>query len=153
MTVGSHDVQAYTQFRTEQGYITFTPTPNGWCCAAFSVKPDHQRLGHGTALMTAACEWADQHGYVLYSKSFMNTTFKILDRFGFVEDDEGEGHWRNPHPPTVHDYISTSCLHGEHEHCRSAVNAAGGEKTPGTCKFCTAVCRCSECDHGGTVTS
>jgi hypothetical protein len=31
-----------------------------------------------------------------------------------------------------HDYLSTACLHGEHQHCRLV------------CKFCPAECRC-EC--------
>lgn len=47
----------------------------------------------------------------------------------------------------THVYISTACLHGEHEHCRSTVNAAGGPKTPGTCKWCSAVCQCAVCSH------
>lgn len=141
------DVQQSVFFRTDHGYLKLVRTGRGWSCPAFAVEDEYQRQGHGTALMAAACEWADQHGYVLSSKSFMNTTFKILERFGFVEDDESEAHWRKPHPPTIHDYISTSCLHGDHEHCRSAVNAAGGEKTPGTCKHCKAVCRCPDCDH------
>lgn len=47
-----------------------------------------------------------------------------------------------------HVYLSTACLHGQHEHCRSAVAADGGRKKPGTCKFCGAVCVCPVCDHG-----
>lgn len=47
-----------------------------------------------------------------------------------------------------HVYLSTACLHGQHEHCRSAVAADGGAKKPGTCKFCGAVCVCPVCDHG-----
>lgn len=41
-----------------------------------------------------------------------------------------------------HRYLSTGCLHRNHEHCRSTVAADGHTKTPGTCKFCTAVCVC-----------
>lgn len=41
-----------------------------------------------------------------------------------------------------HRYLSTGCLHDDHDHCRSTVNATGGGKVPGTCKFCSAVCVC-----------
>jgi hypothetical protein len=47
-----------------------------------------------------------------------------------------------------HAYLSTSCLHGRHERCRSATRADGGTKEPGTCKHCKAVCRCPTCEHG-----
>jgi hypothetical protein len=53
-------------------------------------------------------------------------------------------------PHGEHLYLSTACLHGEHQHCRSAVNADGQPKQPGTCKFCDAVCVCPDCDHGAT---
>lgn len=46
-----------------------------------------------------------------------------------------------------HVYLSTACLHGQHEHCRSAVAVDGGIKEPGTCKFCGAACVCPACDH------
>lgn len=51
-------------------------------------------------------------------------------------------------PAGEHLYLSTACLHGAHEHCRSTVD--GGVKVPATCKFCDAVCMCTECDHGMT---
>jgi len=48
--------------------------------------------------------------------------------------------------PDRHAYLSTSCLHGKHGYCASPVGvSASGEtwaKTPGTCKWCSAVCRC-----------
>lgn len=40
-----------------------------------------------------------------------------------------------------HTYLSTGCLHGEHEHCQSMVGTQG-EKRPGRCKFCDATCIC-----------
>lgn len=46
-----------------------------------------------------------------------------------------------------HFYISTSCLEGAHDHCRSSVAADGNTKTPGTCKLCSAVCSCPICEH------
>jgi hypothetical protein len=47
-----------------------------------------------------------------------------------------------------HVYLSTSCLHGEHAHCRSTLSAHGGIKLPGRCKFGPEVCRCPTCRHG-----
>lgn len=41
-----------------------------------------------------------------------------------------------------HDYLSTACLHGLHEHCNAMVGYAGA-KRPAQCKFCDARCRCS----------
>lgn len=41
-----------------------------------------------------------------------------------------------------HIYLSTGCLHGKHGYCQSATGAAGA-KTPASCKFCAAPCRCS----------
>jgi hypothetical protein len=42
-----------------------------------------------------------------------------------------------------HAYLSTSCLHGEHDYCSAVVRPDGAMKTPATCKFCEAACRCS----------
>lgn len=146
-------IETWLRFGNDQGAIRFLGTRHGWDCRVFTVRDEFQGQGIGTALMAAACEWADRNGAVLYSTSFVPASLGIAIRFGFVEDDEGDAHWRQPHPPAVHEYMSTSCLHGEHEHCRSSVSATGGAKTPGTCKHCTAVCRCLVCDHGGTVGS
>jgi hypothetical protein len=41
------------------------------------------------------------------------------------------GHW----------YLSTSCLHGDCEHCQGPTAYAGGVKEPATCKYCPARCR------------
>lgn len=40
-----------------------------------------------------------------------------------------------------HWYLSTSCLHGEHDYCQNKQGQAGPKK-PGECKFCAARCRC-----------
>lgn len=40
-----------------------------------------------------------------------------------------------------HRYLSTSCLHNEHEYCQSNTGLAGA-KTPAQCKFCEAPCIC-----------
>lgn len=45
-----------------------------------------------------------------------------------------------------HYYLSTSCFHGLHSHCRSAVNIDDEDKIPGTCKYCPAKCICV-CHH------
>ncbi len=42
-----------------------------------------------------------------------------------------------------HVYLSTACLHGEHDYCNSMVGAQG-VKRPAQCKFCEATCIC-EC--------
>lgn len=42
-----------------------------------------------------------------------------------------------------HEYLSTACLHGYHDHCRSDVNIQGKPKVPGQCKWCSAMCICS----------
>lgn len=41
----------------------------------------------------------------------------------------------------VHVYLSTACLHGQHDYCNACTGVAG-TKVPGTCKFCGAPCRC-----------
>lgn len=49
-----------------------------------------------------------------------------------------------------HVYLSTGCLHGEHDYCQSMIGMQG-EKRPSRCKWCEAQCRCS-ChvgDEGG----
>jgi hypothetical protein len=40
-----------------------------------------------------------------------------------------------------HEYLSTGCLHGEHEYCKSMTGLAGA-KRPAECKFCKAPCIC-----------
>jgi hypothetical protein len=40
-----------------------------------------------------------------------------------------------------HRYLSTSCLHEEHDYCQKSTGLAGA-KTPAQCKFCSAPCRC-----------
>lgn len=42
-----------------------------------------------------------------------------------------------------HMYLSTSCLHGKHEYCRSAVTETGAPKRAAECKFCDARCACA----------
>ena len=39
----------------------------------------------------------------------------------------------------THHYLSTGCLHGEHDYCKSMVGQAG-TKRPAQCKFCAAQC-------------
>lgn len=40
-----------------------------------------------------------------------------------------------------HWYLSTGCLHGDHNYC-AARSGKVGAKEPQRCKFCTARCRC-----------
>ncbi len=44
--------------------------------------------------------------------------------------------------PGRHRYLSTGCLHGDHDHCNCAWTRDGQPKTPGVCKFCAAPCEC-----------
>ncbi len=48
----------------------------------------------------------------------------------------------------VHVYLSTSCLHGVHNHCDAKTAITGGPKIATTCKWCVATCVC-ECHEGG----
>lgn len=41
----------------------------------------------------------------------------------------------------THRYLSTACVHGQHDYCAS-MTGYQGEKRPATCKFCDAHCRC-----------
>jgi hypothetical protein len=47
-----------------------------------------------------------------------------------------------------HAYLSTACLHENHEHCQCKTNLEGEEKIPGTCKWCAAPCICP-CHRSG----
>ncbi|MFK8851187.1 hypothetical protein [Streptomyces sp. Ac-502] len=40
-----------------------------------------------------------------------------------------------------HRYLSTGCLHGEHDYCQSHTGLSGA-KAPAVCKFCKAPCQC-----------
>lgn len=40
-----------------------------------------------------------------------------------------------------HSYLSTGCLHGDHEYCQDMTGLAGA-KRPGECKFCQGACIC-----------
>lgn len=41
-----------------------------------------------------------------------------------------------------HAYLSTGCLHGNHDYCKNTEGRAG-TKRPAECKFCQAPCLCS----------
>jgi hypothetical protein len=49
----------------------------------------------------------------------------------------------------THYYLSTGCLHGEHEYCQNKAGQAG-PKRPAQCKFCGASCRC-RCHRNGAT--
>lgn len=42
----------------------------------------------------------------------------------------------------LHTYLSTACLHDNHDHCRARENLQGEPKIPATCKWCGAPCIC-----------
>ena len=65
-------------------------------------------------------------------------------------DNPGGTGLQNPAQP--HEYLSTSCLHGEHGYCQSQTGTNGDTewvKAPAVCKFCSAPCVCP-C-HGSGV--
>lgn len=45
------------------------------------------------------------------------------------------------HVTDGHVYLSTACLHDQHDYCNSTVGHAG-DKVPARCKFCPATCVC-----------
>ena len=51
---------------------------------------------------------------------------------------------------TEHRYLSTGCLHDQHDYC-AAMTGQQGAKRPATCKFCDAhcVCPCHVSDSAG----
>ena len=48
---------------------------------------------------------------------------------------------RLAHRLGIHAYLSTGCLHGDHDYC-NAMTGMNGTKRPGVCKHCPAACRC-----------
>ena len=44
-----------------------------------------------------------------------------------------------------HAYLSTGCLHGDHDYCQS-MTGLNGAKRPASCKKCSAPCQCF-CHH------
>ncbi len=39
-------------------------------------------------------------------------------------------------------YLSTACLHGNHDYCNQSTRVDGTAKQPGQCKFCPSKCVC-----------
>lgn len=49
--------------------------------------------------------------------------------------------------PVPHVYLSTGCLHGDHDYCQTEARRYDGTtKIAGTCKFCGEPCVCP-CHH------
>jgi len=46
----------------------------------------------------------------------------------------------------THVYVSTACLHGLHDRCGVQQLGRGDLSAP-HCKYCDAVCACTDCDH------
>lgn len=55
------------------------------------------------------------------------------------KDGNGKEWWPTATGP--HHYLSTGCLHGEHDYCQGKTGMAGA-KMPAKCKFCDARCEC-----------
>lgn len=55
--------------------------------------------------------------------------------------------------PGVHAYISTACLHGDHDYCNSTVRRNDEQKkVPAQCKTCEASCLCPICHREEPLT-
>lgn len=52
--------------------------------------------------------------------------------------------------PDHHVYLSTGCLHGDHDYCQS-MTGLNGKKRPGECKHCDAKCVCDCHQQRGPV--
>jgi hypothetical protein len=52
------------------------------------------------------------------------------------------------HEGATHLYLSTGCLHGDHDHCQSMIGN-NGLKRGAHCKFCDALCICG-CHTAGS---
>jgi hypothetical protein len=48
---------------------------------------------------------------------------------------------RLAHRLGTHRYLSTGCLHHDHNYCQGKTGQAG-TKAPARCKFCSAPCQC-----------
>lgn len=57
---------------------------------------------------------------------------------------QNQGGVHNRDDTGEHVYLSTSCLHGEHDYCQAPLVDADRRKVPATCKFCSTPCVC-EC--------
>jgi len=57
---------------------------------------------------------------------------------------------RLAHRLGVHVYLSTSCLHGQHDYCQQHTGLSGA-KTPARCKFCPDDGRCVCACHRPTA--
>jgi hypothetical protein len=62
----------------------------------------------------------------------------VIGRAADVFQIDTEGHDCCP----AHEYLSTSCFHGNHTYCQSETGLIGN-KVPARCKFCSAPCLCS----------
>lgn len=50
---------------------------------ALAVRPDKQRMGIGTELLTEYCEWLDLYKYVAYLETSSEDNVKLYEKFGF----------------------------------------------------------------------
>jgi hypothetical protein len=46
-------------------------------------------------------------------------------------------------PATEHAYLSTACLHLQHDYCSAKQRPDGTTKIPSSCKFCGTPCICA----------
>lgn len=98
--------------------------------AEFSAVWHHRRLRASPA-----------DGFVTMSGA---TFVRLLRQAGYGEPlDAAADPPQLPEHATVHEYRSTSCLHGWHAYCSATDRGDGTVKEPARCKFCPAPCVCS----------
>ena len=88
------------------------------------LEAAHARVHHVADLIDAGAPWTANH---------QDTAHRLREALGEQHPAATEA--------TGHVYLSTGCLHGEHDYCQAMTGHAGA-KRPGQCKFCSALCTC-----------
>lgn len=116
------------------------------------------REQHRAGLAAAIAQYLREHpGARPYEESSVEDWDLVGSDLGTVRPEDlravlavADGHWSkelNIEPePEPHVYLSTGCLHGDHDYC-AAMTGYQGEKRSSQCKFCDArcVCDCHSC--------
>jgi len=98
-----------------------------------------QRLGYAEAALTRARALADRWDHALtVDKPYARTLRAEISIAPFRAAPTAEDKTINQ---TTHIYLSTGCLHGQHDYCQSDTGLAGAKK-PSRCKWCDAFCQC-----------
>lgn len=82
-----------------------------------------------TLAVRAAIHIADDHDVTDWQRGYRACAERVLAAL-------------DEQPAASHHYLSTGCLHGQHDYCQNKTGIAG-PKRPAQCKFCAAPCRCA----------